>query len=283
MRPRSASWSTPGSVRKPAKTDRGVMDTLPDRFTIDAFHRGRFWLKQPAGKGHRSGMDAMMLAACVPAPFSGRLADLGAGAGAAGLAVVSRCPGATAVLVERSPEMAQYARETLNLPQNNPLAERAHVIEADVTLTGKARVAAGLDNNAFDFAIANPPFNAVGDRRTPDTLKAEAHVMTDDLLEKWSRTAAAIVKPGGGMALIARPVSLAEVLAAMRGRFGKVEIMPIHPHRDAPAIRIIARGIRGSRAPLSLVSPLVLHDTGPDHFSSRAEAIINGRASLFGD
>ncbi|MFC6490557.1 methyltransferase, partial [Nitratireductor sp. GCM10026969] len=49
-------------------------------FTIDAFHRGRFHLVQPAGKGHRAGLDAMLLAGAVPGNFSGRLADLGAGA-----------------------------------------------------------------------------------------------------------------------------------------------------------------------------------------------------------
>ena len=38
-----------------------------------------------------------MLAAAVPSGFAGRLADFGAGAGAAGLAVASRCAGATVV------------------------------------------------------------------------------------------------------------------------------------------------------------------------------------------
>ncbi|TJW38699.1 MAG: methyltransferase, partial [Mesorhizobium sp.] len=49
---------------------------------------------QPKKAGHRAGMDAMMLAAAVPSSFAGRLADFGAGAGAAGLAVLSRCPDA---------------------------------------------------------------------------------------------------------------------------------------------------------------------------------------------
>ncbi|EJZ16614.1 methyltransferase small, partial [Rhizobium sp. Pop5] len=33
--------------------------------TIDAFHRGAFHLVQPKGRGHRAGMDAMLLAALV--------------------------------------------------------------------------------------------------------------------------------------------------------------------------------------------------------------------------
>ena len=54
--------------------------------TIDAFHRGAFHLVQPKGRGHRAGMDAMMLASLVDAEGPVRVADLGAGAGAAGLA-----------------------------------------------------------------------------------------------------------------------------------------------------------------------------------------------------
>jgi len=80
--------------------------------TVDAFHRGRFWLVQPR-TGHRAGMDAMMLAAAVPSAFAGRLADFGAGAGAAGLAVLSRCPEAEVVLDERSTPQVMSLKETL--------------------------------------------------------------------------------------------------------------------------------------------------------------------------
>jgi tRNA1(Val) A37 N6-methylase TrmN6 len=251
--------------------------------TVDAFHRGRFWLVQPERSGHRAGMDAMMLAASVPSAFSGRLADLGAGAGAAGLAVVSRCDGASALLVERSPEMAAFAETTLAHPANQHLANRLDVLRADVTLTGRARVAAGLDDNSFDFAIMNPPFNAAIDRATPDTLKREAHVMEDGLFESWVRTAAAIVKPRGGLAVIARPVSLRPLLDAISGRFGNAEILAVHPRADKPAIRIVVRAVRGARGGLSLQPPLMLHE-GPGHrFCERADAINNGLASLFGD
>jgi tRNA1(Val) A37 N6-methylase TrmN6 len=251
--------------------------------TVDAFHRGDFFVAQPTGKGHRSGMDAMMLAAAVPGGFAGRLADLGAGAGAAGLAVVSRCPGASVVLVENAPEMAEYARKSLALPQNGHLASRASVLEADVMLAGNARVEAGLGDASFDFAIMNPPFNLGHDRPTPDALKRQAHVMAEDTIERWVRTAAAIVKPRGGLAVIARPVSLGQLLDAMRGRFGDIQIVPVHPRATEPAIRIILRGVRGSRKALSLQPPLVLHGESGHGHAPRADLVCNGRASLFGD
>ena len=254
----------------------------PQDFTVAAFHRGDFHLVQPR-KGHRAGMDAMMLAAAVPTSFSGRLADLGAGAGGAGLAVVSRCPNARTVLVEREPEMAEYARRTLAYPDNILIAGRAEVLEADVTLTGKARTAAGLADTSFDFAIMNPPFNERTDRASPDDMRRTAHVMVDGLFESWLRTASAILRPGGGLALIARPQSLPAILDALERRFGAARIVPIHPRPGEPAIRIVLRAVRGSRASLSLMPGVSIHEASGRSFSAQADAISNGRATLFND
>ncbi|MCX7305033.1 MAG: methyltransferase [Hyphomicrobiales bacterium] len=251
--------------------------------TTDAFHRGDFWLVQPKGTGHRAGIDAMMLAAALPSDFSGKLADFGAGAGAAGLAAASRCKGATVTLVESAPEMAQFARLTLDHPGNAQFAGRATLVEADVALAGRAREKAGLADGSFDYVVMNPPFNAARDRPSPDALKQQAHVMADGLFEAWIRSAAAVVRPRGGLAIIARPVSLGQILAAMAGRFGAAEILPIHARADKPAIRIVVRARRAARGALSLMPPLILHDGPGDTFSARAGAINNGKLSLFGD
>lgn len=252
-------------------------------FSRDAFHRGRFWLIQPLQSGHRAGMDAMMLAAAVPSRFAGRLADFGAGAGAAGLAVASRCASAQVVLVENAPEMLDFAARTLADDDNADLTQRVSILAADVSLTGKARNEAGLKDNGFDRVIMNPPFNAPNDRATPDTLKRVAHVGHDGLLESWIRSAAAVVRPRGGLAAIVRPEALPALLGALEGRFGGTEIKPIHPREDKAAIRIVARAVRGSRAALRLCPPLFLHEKGSDHFSSKADAINNGLATLFDD
>lgn len=258
-------------------------ETEQPAHTVDAFHRGAFWLVQPKAGGHRAGMDAMMLAAAVPSGFAGHVADLGAGAGAAGLAVIARCGQARALLVEKSPEMAGFAQRTLAHPDNAHLVGRASVLAADVTLTGSKRVTAGLDDNGFDYAIMNPPFNAPRDRQTGDALKRQAHVMEAGLFEKWLRTAAAIVRPRGCVAVIARPQSLAEILSALKGRFGSAELLPVHPRAEAAAIRIVVRATRGARGTLSIRPPLVLHQAGSDRFSEQADAINNGLSSLFGD
>ncbi|MBN8950364.1 MULTISPECIES: methyltransferase [unclassified Rhizobium] len=247
--------------------------------TIDAFHRGAFHVVQPKGRGHRSGMDAMLLAALVADERAIRVADLGAGAGAAGMAVASRLDQAEVVLFERSPDMAEFARKSLALSDNARFAGRVSVVEADVTLTGKDRNEAGLVDDSFHHVIMNPPFNDASDRLTPDALKAEAHAMTDGLFEKWIRTAGAIMIPGGQLSLIARPESIGEIIAACGRRFGGIEITPIHPREGENAVRILVTGIKGSRARLALRAPLTMHGEGTHKFSDFVDDLNNGRAA----
>lgn len=254
----------------------------PECETIDAFHRGRFFVVQPRGKGHRAGMEAMVLASTVPLGFDGRLADFGAGSGAAGLAVASRCPEARVVLVEREPEMVRYAEASVRLDENILLRDRSTVLQADVALCGRERASSGLADNMFDFVIMNPPFNEAADRKTPDPLRVSAHVLDPGLFERWLRSAAAVMRPGGMVALVARPPSLADILAALSRRFGHIQIVPILPQQDMAAIRIVVRAKYGSRARLSILPALVLHEGQPCS-SRRAEDIINGDATLFGD
>ena len=249
--------------------------------TVDAFHRGRFVVVQPNGTGHRSGIDAMLLAGTVPSGFRGHVVDLGAGAGAAGLAVASRSKDAAVTLVERDGLMAEFARRSVAHADNSVMAGHTNVIEADVTLTGKQRVDAGLLDNHFDFAIMNPPFNPARDRQTPDALKSDAHVMAPDMFETWLRTAAAIVTASGGIAIIARPQSLPDIFDAMKNRFGGIKILPVLARESEPSIRIIVTATKGSRADLAILPPLVLHGPTGNGFLERAEMICNGVTGLF--
>lgn len=245
--------------------------------TVDAFHRGRFHVVQPKGAGHRSGVDAMLLASLVDAAGPVSVADLGAGAGAAGLAVASRLADATVLLVERSSLMAGYARKTLDLAENAELAPRVTVLEADVTVSGKARVAAGLLDEVHDHVIMNPPFNDPADRLTPDVLKAEAHAMSEGLFESWIRTACAITRPGGQLSLIARPQSIAEIIAACGRRFGGLEITVVHPRPSEDATRLLVTAIKGSRARLVFRAPLIVHGDEGHAFNRQADDLNNGR------
>lgn len=255
-------------------------DDTFDRVSIDAFHRGRFHLVQPKGRGHRAGFDAMLLAALVPHQASGRLADFGAGAGAAGMAVASRCPDLDVVLVENAPDMVACARCSIALQQNVDFAGRVTLLDADVTLRGAARRAAGLADVSFDHVIMNPPFNNAADRMTPDALKAAAHAMPQAMFEDWVRSAGAVCKPGGQLSLIARPHSLQDILEACAGRFGGLQLTPVHPRPGGEATRLLVTGVKGSRARLAMGPALCVHDADERAFSARIDQLSNGRTTL---
>ena len=256
-------------------------DTLD--YTVDAFHRGAFHLVQPARKGHRAGTDAMMLAASVPSSFAGHVIDLGSGAGAAGLGVGSRCPLSRVTLLERSPDMVAFARRSIALPENAHLASRSTVIMADVRMPADERRVL-LADASLDWVIMNPPFNSALDHATPDPLRREAHVMEDaNVFKDWLATAAYLVRPGGGVSVIARPQSLNHILNAMRPHFGRQEVKPLYPRVEKSAIRIVVRARRGAADEVTLAPPLILHEPGSNRLSQAADDISNGRSSLFSD
>src|SRR5215470_11954016 len=87
----------------------GTMTDLRRECTEDAFLGGRLRLRQLKA-GHRAGHDAMLLAASTSARAGQRVVDLGAGVGAAGLAVARRVAGIGLVLVEIDAMLAGLAR-----------------------------------------------------------------------------------------------------------------------------------------------------------------------------
>ena len=72
--------------------------------TDDAILGGRLRLLQPK-RGHRFGHDAILLAAAVPARARDHAIELGAGVGAASLALLARVPGCSVTLIEIDPAL----------------------------------------------------------------------------------------------------------------------------------------------------------------------------------
>jgi tRNA1(Val) A37 N6-methylase TrmN6 len=107
---------------------------MPAEVTEDAVLGGKLRLKQPRG-GHRVGHDAILLAAACPARAGERVVDLGAGVGAAGLALARRVDGARVVLVEVDAALAALAAENAQL---NGLGARVSAVALDVAAPARA-------------------------------------------------------------------------------------------------------------------------------------------------
>jgi tRNA1(Val) A37 N6-methylase TrmN6 len=245
------------------------------RFTEDAILGGRLRLRQPHA-GHRVGHDAVLLAAACPALARERVADLGAGVGAAGLAVALRVADVAVVLVEMDEQLAVLARENARL---NDLEDRVSVLQLDVAEPAKAFAAAGLQPETVMRVLLNPPFNDPRRQRSsPDPIRRLAHSATPGGLPIWMETAKRILRPHGTVTLIWRADALDEVLRALEA-FGAVSVLPIHPRPGQAAIRVLVRATKSSRAPLTLLPGFFLNDAS-GHTSTEAEPVLRGAATL---
>ena len=241
--------------------------------TEDAFLGGQLRLRQ-LKSGHRAGHDAMLLAAATPARPGDRVADLGAGVGAAGLAVARRVAGIDLVLVEIDATLAGLARA--NAAAN---AIAADVIVLDVEADAAAFAAAGLAPDSVDVVLMNPPFNdPARHRASPDNAREIAHVATATTLANWIHAARRILKSRGVLTLIWRADGIAEVLAALDRGFGSLEILPVHGDARAPAIRILIRATKGGRAPTQIHPALMLNDESGVP-NKRVQEILAGKGS----
>ncbi|GAC1331050.1 MAG: hypothetical protein NVSMB26_09050 [Beijerinckiaceae bacterium] len=79
--------------------------------------------------------------------------------------------------------------------------------------------------------------------------------------------------------MIHRADALDEVLRATASRLGALTILAVHARPDRPAIRILLRGLKDRRSPLSLAPPLVLH-TDDGTFTAAAQALHRGEARI---
>jgi tRNA1(Val) A37 N6-methylase TrmN6 len=247
--------------------------------TDDAVLGGRLRLRQPR-RGHRVGHDAILLAAAAKARAGEHAVDLGAGVGAAGLALALRVAGLKVTLVEIEPELSNLAAEN---SRRNGLSERVQAVTLDVSAAARAYVAAGLPPGSVDHVLMNPPFNDPRQQQvSPDARKRAAHAAVTDpaaTLALWVRTAARLLRPAGSLTLIWRADGLADVLSALAHGFGEIAVLPVHPAPSKPAIRILVRAVKGSRAPFALLQGLVLNDEAGSP-ADAAEAVLRHGAAL---
>jgi tRNA1(Val) A37 N6-methylase TrmN6 len=244
--------------------------------TRDAFLDGRIHVRQPA-QGFRSGLDAVFLAAACPAEAGESVLEAGCGAGVASLCFLARVRGTGVTGVEADPALAELARQNA---LDNGFSERFQAVAADVAAPWSS-LEGQLRREGYDHVIANPPFYAHGRARLPkDGRNARSRAMPEGGLEHWLRFLAAAAKPGGTAAIIHTAEALPQLLAAIEGRFGGLQVLPLYPRAEAPAIRVIVRGTKGSRAPLSLAAGIVLHeaDGAP---TAAARAVLRDAAKLF--
>jgi tRNA1(Val) A37 N6-methylase TrmN6 len=251
--------------------------------TRDALLGGRVTLVQPA-RGYRAAIDAVFLAAAVPAAPGDRVLDAGAGAGAAALCLAARAPDVEVVGVEMQKTLVRFAAEGAAL---SGLARRVRVLAGDILAPPQA-----LRPATFDHVMANPPFVERG-RGTRAAVPGKALAATEGAatLEDWAAFCCRMARPKGSVTFIHRADRLDAMLAALKGKLGGIVVFPLWPGPLGPmaagrtgrpaksAKRVLVQGRKGIAAPLTLAAGLVLHR--PDgRFTAAAEAVLRGGRAL---
>jgi len=243
--------------------------------TDDAALGGRLHLLQPR-RGHRFGHDAILLAAATPARSGDRVADLGAGIGAAGLALACRVPGTRITLVEIDTCLAALAQENA---ARNGYAASVDAVALDVAASSADFAAAGLAAGSCDVVLMNPPFHDSALPASRDPRRRGAHSLEAAKLVDWVAAAERLLRPGGIATLIFRADGIPMLLDLLAGGFGAVALLPVHPKPGAAAIRVLLAAIKASRGPLAIWPGLFLAaaDGAP---TPQAEAVLRHGAAL---
>ena len=229
----------------------------------ETFLDGKVAITQPE-TGFRSGLDAVMLAAAVPATTGEQALELGAGAGTASLCLKARVPGVAVTGVEIDPVLAELANA--NAATNG---FDCRFVAADIF-----RLPPELKHD-FDQVFCNPPFHGEG-QASADAARGLA-LSDDGKLRDWLKLGLQRTVSGGFFTAILRADRLAEALAALPTE--GVSVLPLWPRLGEPARRVIVQVRKASRAPFALAPGLVLHrDDGAS--TPEAEAVLRRGAAL---
>jgi tRNA1(Val) A37 N6-methylase TrmN6 len=230
--------------------------------TEDGFLDGRVRVRQFT-RGFRSGLDAVMLAAAVPARSDEKILELGSGAGVASLCLAARVPDCIVTGLERDADLVSLANANAAA---NGMEARARFVQADVlNLPAEFRV-------AFDHVLCNPPFHGDEGETSPDTMRAQALQDSGDFAH-WVKTGLKRTASNGTFTIVLRADRLTQALDALPEQ--GLTIFPLLPKGQTPAKRVLIQLHRGRRTPLALLPGLVLHEAdGRD--TPEAEAILRG-------
>ena len=236
-------------------------------FTVDEILDGRLALRQPRF-GERISIDAVLAAAAVPASPGDIILDAGCGSGAIGLCIARRVSEVGVVGIDVDQRLVKLASGNA---KRNHLSSVASFECGDITSEAKPSI------DIFDHVVTNPPFYPAGRGRvSPNPARARAHAEQGAAaLADWIDGCQRLLRPGGSLTVIFPAERLDELLFELGREAGSLSIFPLWPKTGKPAKRIIVQARRGSKAPVQLLSGMILHRVD-GRYSARADGVLRG-------
>ena len=248
------------------------MSAVPFETTQDDFLGGKLSICQPK-VGYRAAMDPVLLAAAAPVLRRGRVLDVGAGVGTAGLCYLARVPGPELVAPELFPELAALAERNFAA---NGMGDRVTVVMGDLSRHRCGHVVP----NSFDLVITNPPYMpGEAASPSPNAIRQTANVESHVPLAQWMDFCLKMLKQKGTLVVVQRADRLDDILAALHGRAGEVTVIPLWPKPGREAKRVLVRARKAVKGPARMTAGLTLH-TDSERYTKKATAILMDGASL---
>ena len=236
--------------------------------TLDALFDGRLKLLQSRA-GYRVSIDPLLLAYFVSVQPGQKIVDLGSGNGVICLALAHLYPSVSLTGIELQPSLAERARENVRL---NGLEGRVKIISADV----RGRQYAPQPGS-FDVAVSNPPYRRPSSGRISvnDEKRIARHELNGDLLA-FLRAGALLLRDKGRIAFVYLAGRAADLVVAMRQTgIEPKRLRMVHSFREAEASLILIEGVKGGRAGLAVLPPLVIYRRAKD-YTDEVAAIVRG-------
>lgn len=233
-------------------TINGV-EIYPNERVDDLQHDGYRIIQSP--DVFRFGTDSVLLADFAAPKSRDVCVDMGCGAGAISLIMLSHTPGLRVTGIEIQPDIADMARRSARL---NNVEDRFSVLTCDMRAAHEQ-----LGRGKFTLAVCNPPYFKAGGALLSETdsvriARHEGDISPADI----AMAAARLIKNGGRFAVVYPAPRALEMLRAMEDAdVAPKRIRTIHGVEGRPPKHLLIDGIKGASPGLHWLPPLILRNS----------------------
>lgn len=223
--------------------------------SLDAICGGRVRIVQRV-EGYRFNLDPILLAhfaAETSAPRE-RIIDLGTGSGIIPLVLARKFGVRDLTALEVQGALHELAVRNVAL---NRCERRISVVRGDLRNVGQT-----FQHEGFDRVLCNPPYRTRDSGRlNPRAEKAIARHEVLCSLVDVARAAAHLLNDGGALDLVYPAARFARLCSVLRvSRLEPRRVRFVHARPSQHAKLVLVEAVKGSRAELAVLPPLVLHE-----------------------